>query len=88
MTQLLLPIIVWQPMATAPRDCTWIIARNKRGNEYRVHYACGDGDGLMPPFDGFFEQMGSGRNQWFREVTGLVEWKHCPKYFKLYAQTK
>lgn len=42
-----------------------------------MHYACGDGDGLMPPFDGWFVPLGhssSGRVLGYTQVTP-VEWQ-------------
>lgn len=73
---MLLPIIEWLPMSEAPRDCTWIEARDREGYIYRVHYACGDGSGLMPPFDGFFREVDPMHlHSGFIQVTNLIEWR-------------
>lgn len=75
-TQRLLPIIVWHPMSTAPRDATWFIAQTRDRTSYRVHYGCGDGDGLMPPFDGFFRAIESGgKVLYYQQVERLIEWR-------------
>ncbi len=48
----------WDPMVNAPRAGYPILHVRGRAADGRVfepmHYACGDGDGLMPPFVGWF----------------------------------
>jgi len=56
-----------RPMSDAPRDATWIVLWYARGcSHYPVaaHWADGDGDGLMPPYRGWF--------QWDNYGTGFV----------------
>lgn len=48
----------WDAMTTAPSRGWPILEVRGREADGRIvepmHYACGDGDGLMPPFDGWF----------------------------------
>lgn len=48
----------WDPMHSAPSRGWPILHVRGRTADGKVinemHYACGDGDGLMPPFDGWF----------------------------------
>jgi hypothetical protein len=48
----------WDPMCNAPVAGYPILHVRGRTAEGKViepiHYACGDGDGMMPPFDGWF----------------------------------
>jgi hypothetical protein len=65
----------WDPMNSAPRAGYPILhvrGRTESGQLVEpMHYACGDGDGLMPPFDGWFvPSAGAG----FIEVRP-VEWQ-------------
>lgn len=64
----------WDPMSNAPRrgyPILMVRARDVKGRILEpMHYACGDGDGLMPSFDGWFVPSGNG----FVEVTP-VEWQ-------------
>lgn len=54
----------WDPLINAPVGGYPIIhvrGRSKEGKVYeKMHYACGDGDGLMPPFVGWFVPGGGG----------------------------
>ncbi len=65
---------IWVPMRYVPEGCIrGYPIRHLRGlladgRVVEMHYACGDGDGLMPPFEGWFEQVGEGPRRWFREV--------------------
>lgn len=65
----------WDPMINAPRAGYPILEVRGRTAEGLViepcHYACGDGDGLMPPFDGWFRPMAGGG---YIEVS-IVEWQ-------------
>jgi len=67
----------WDPMSTAPRRGYPIMNVRGRSADGSIlepmHYACGDGDGLMPPFDGWFVPYGSGRSG-FYQVRPL-EWQ-------------
>lgn len=66
----------WDPMNSAPMRGNPIMRVRGRTQDGHViedmHYACGDGDGLMPPFDGWFapDLNGSG----FHQVRP-VEWQ-------------
>lgn len=66
----------WDPMVNAPRAGWPILDVRGRTAEGRViepiHYACGDGDGMMPPYDGWFAPDTGGRG--FHEVSP-VEWQ-------------
>lgn len=65
----------WDMMNTAPKSgpIFGIRGRTHRGVVLEnMHYACGDGDGLMPPFDGWFVPDGSGKG--FNQVFP-VEWQ-------------
>jgi hypothetical protein len=71
----------WDPMSTAPRAGNPIMHVRGRTADGRIvepmHYACGDGDGLMPPFDGWFVPYGgdaSTRRDGFYQVRP-VEWQ-------------
>lgn len=44
----------WRPMDSAPRDATWVSARMEDGSVLAAHWAEGDGDGLIPPYRGWF----------------------------------
>lgn len=54
----------WDPMVNAPCRGSPILHVRGREADGRVvepmHYACGDGDGMMPPFDGWFVPCRSG----------------------------
>lgn len=64
----------WDSMSTAPTRGYPILhvrGRDKLGNVIDdMHYACGDGDGMMPPFDGWFIRIGDGFSQ-----VHPVEWQ-------------
>ena len=66
----------WDPMVNAPSmgyPIMHVRGRTLLGKVLEpMHYACGDGDGLMPPFDGWFvpDSVGSG----FVQVSP-VEWQ-------------
>lgn len=64
----------WDPMVNAPRAGYPILhVRGRTADGHVVepmHYACGDGDGIMPPFDGWFIPIGKE----FVEVDP-VEWQ-------------
>lgn len=66
----------WDPMCNAPRAGWPILNVRGRTVDGRVvepiHYACGDGDGMMPPFDGWFAPYPNGGG--FYEVRS-VEWQ-------------
>ena len=72
----------WDPMCNAPTEgypILWVRGRTADGRIIeRMHRACGDGDGLMPPFDGWFKSDGvdphSGRSLGFSQVRP-VEWQ-------------
>lgn len=68
----------WDPMSNAPRGGHPIIEFRVRTAEGKiiepVHYACGDGDGLMPPYDGWFTPYQPNRVGGFYEVSP-VEWQ-------------
>lgn len=62
----------WQPMSTAPKDCTWIIIRNDKGETYKAHWAEDESGEYQPAFRGWFYDPGT----YFREVPGkLIAWK-------------
>lgn len=67
----------WDPMVNAPRAGYPILHVRGRTADGRVvepmHYACGDGDGLMPPFDGWFVPYAT-KGAGFYEVAP-VEWQ-------------
>jgi len=66
----------WDPMASAPRAGYPILEVRGRTADGRIvepmHYAFGDGDGMMPPFDGWFIPYSSGSG--YYEVRP-VEWQ-------------
>jgi hypothetical protein len=64
----------WQPMTTAPKDATWVIVMTNYRGEVRAHWASGDGDGLMPPFEGWFVKSGGG----YSAIPQPIAWKHEP----------
>lgn len=74
----------WDPLNSAPTRGTPIMRVRGRTADGRViedmHYACGDGDGLMPPFDGWFAPDSDG----FYQVSP-VEWQ--PQRAKPYEET-
>lgn len=67
----------WDSLSNAPTMGSPILFIRGRDAEGRLlepmHYACGDGDGLMPPFDGWFVPMG-GNAKGFIECHP-VEWQ-------------
>ena len=67
----------WDPMVNAPRAGYPILhVRGREANGRVVEpmlYACGDGDGLMPPFVGWFVPYGK-TGEGFYEVEP-VEWQ-------------
>jgi hypothetical protein len=67
----------WDPMTNAPRDGYPILMVRGRTAEGKVlepmHYACGDGDGLMAPFDGWFVPYGNGCDGFYQ--VRPVEWQ-------------
>src|SRR6478735_7107464 len=67
----------WDPMTNAPSEGYPILhVRGRRADGTiipKMHRACGDGDGLMPPFDGWFAPYASGSDG-FHEVHP-VEWQ-------------
>lgn len=68
---------VWQPMATAPKDCTWIIVLTEEGDEERVHWAEDLSGEDQPPFRGWFKDHPS-PNCGFIQVRGPFQgWKPC-----------
>jgi hypothetical protein len=66
----------WDPMVSAPRAGYPILEVRGREADGRivepVLYACGDGDGLMAPFDGWFRPAAGGSG--FVECSP-VEWQ-------------
>lgn len=64
----------WDPLSNAPTDGYPILhvrGRGKAGEIFEpMHKANGDGDGVMPPFDGWFVPCGNGYTQVFP-----VEWQ-------------
>lgn len=56
------PRVEWKPISCAPQGegwhVQWIMGRLPGGIEVPVHYAFGDGEGLMPPFRGWFRKCG------------------------------
>lgn len=70
---------VWQPMATAPKDCTWIIVLTEKGVEERVHWAEDLTGEEQPPYQGWFKAHPSPRCG-FIQVRGPFQgWKPCEK---------
>ena len=67
----------WDPLSTAPQSGYPILevrGRTATGHILeRMHRAFGDGDGMMPPFDGWFVPYEGGRSG-FYEVRP-VEWQ-------------
>lgn len=63
----------WQPIATAPRGGTWVIARVADGRTYVVHWAQDLSGEEQPPFRGWFEQVSA---HGYREIPDPVSW--CP----------
>lgn len=65
----------WDPMCNAPVEgypIMHIRGRTAAGQIVEpMHYACGDGDGMMPAFDGWFIPCGKGG---FHQVQP-VEWQ-------------
>lgn len=68
----------WDPMSNAPSAGYPILdirVRDEAGRVYEpVHYACGDGDGLMPSFDGWFCAYSLDKNGGFYQIDA-VEWQ-------------
>lgn len=76
----------WDPMSNAPSEGYPILHVRGRTADGRIvepmHRACGDGDGLMPPFNGWFVPSGASgifgtadyRHNGFYEVRP-VEWQ-------------
>lgn len=66
----------WDPMNSAPTRGYPILHVRGRTLDGKIiedmHYACGDGDGLMPPFDGWFAPEPGGAG--FYQVRP-VEWQ-------------
>lgn len=66
----------WDPLTNAPTRGNIIMSvrgRDREGRIYEpVHYAHGDGDGLMPPFIGWFRPATESRG--FIEVS-ICEWQ-------------
>lgn len=66
-----------RPMAEAPETAAWIVLWYVDGiNLYPIaaHYACGDGDGLMPRFDGWFKWSGGRGSGFIPAPTGPAGW--------------
>jgi hypothetical protein len=57
----------WDPLINAPTRGSPILHIRGRASDGRVfepmHYACGDGDGLMPSFDGWFVPVTDSRGK-------------------------
>ena len=68
----------WDPMCNAPKSGYPILEVRGRTAEGRIvepmHYACGDGDGLMPAFDGWFVPYRPDQKGGFYEVRP-IEWQ-------------
>lgn len=68
----------WDPMSNAPRagyPILHIRTRNEGGRVSEpVHYACGDGDGMMPSFDGWFAAHSPDMKGGFYQIDA-VEWQ-------------
>lgn len=67
----------WDPMENAPRAGYPILhvrGRTAKGVIVEpMHYACGDGDGMMPPFDGWFVPYGTPGAGYYQ--VDPVEWQ-------------
>ena len=66
----------WDPMCNAPRAGYPILHVRGRDNNGKVldlmHYACGDGDGMMPSFNGWFVRWQSAPGYYGVEP---IEWQ-------------
>lgn len=71
MIQLLLPVIEWRSMESAPRDSRWIEVECEDGSVHRAHYACDLSGEDQPAFEGWFEDCVS----WYRQVRNVVGWR-------------
>lgn len=74
-------VTMWQPMATAPQDCSWVEGLRPDGVVVRMHYA-EDGTGeFQPPYRGWFEAVregGTGQVLMYSGVTPRpVAWRPC-----------
>jgi len=67
----------WRSMDDMPRyvihgyPILWVEGLLRDGSVVRMHKANGDGDGLMPPFDGWFK--GFMVKHWSNERQGMIE---------------
>lgn len=66
---------IWRSMKSAPFDASWVEVILASGEVHRSHWACGDGDGLMPPFEGWFVQVGEGVSRYFRGIPDPIGWR-------------
>lgn len=69
----------WDPLTNAPTMGRVLEVRGRTA-EGRViepvHYACGDGDGLMPSFDGWFRPVVGSAGKVLRyDQVQIVEWQ-------------
>ncbi len=68
----------WKTGESAPTDGSEFIAYVQRAGTHGflvIHYANGDGDGLMPPYKGFFYWRGGD----FSEAPEILKWMPIPK---------
>ena len=64
----------WQPIATAPKDCTWFVG--KKGNiEHRTHWASDLSGSEQPMFQGFFYQVTPKYGQSYFQEWSPTHWK-------------
>ena len=67
----------WRHMDCAPKNATDVKVQLKDGTELIAHYADGDGDGLMPPYCGWFTArvLSSGALMYYGQIQEPVAWK-------------
>lgn len=67
----------WEPIATAPRNATWIQVLMTDGTEQRAHWAQDLSGEEQPAFRGWFVKAGS-VDPYMRQIGEPIGWKPLP----------
>lgn len=66
----------WQPMASAPRNATWVQVKMKTGETMEAHWASDLSGEDQPPFEGWFTHGGE---NYFRWIPDPIAWRAKPQ---------